>query len=188
MVAALALAVVVQSRPEPDWLPVLDAPKNLTHELAIAPPKHPGPKLEVRGTLTRSDGKTPAAGVILYVHHTDARGLYPAGESATGWTRWHGTLRGWLKTNAQGHYVLKTTRPAPYPGGTEPAHIHVYGVEEGSRSGIMFPDILFAGDRLINQAYWDRVGRFGTRPYAGMQLRERADGVLVGRWDLKMPR
>ena len=188
MVALLAFALVAQNRPEPDWLPVLDAPRNLTHVLEIAPPAHAGPKLEVRGTVTQADGKTPAAGVTLYFHHTDARGLYPSGESPSGWTRWHGTLRGWLKTNAKGQYVLRTTRPAPYPGGTEPAHIHAYGLASGSRTGFYFPDILFEGDPLVNRAYWDRVGRFGTRPYAGMQVRKDANGVLAARWDFKMPR
>lgn len=190
MITWFAYALVAQTRPEPDWLPVLDAPKNLSHELRLPNPDRPGPRLEIRGTVFKSDGKTPAAGLILYVHHTDASGIYPGGSGtrSNDWTRWHGTLRGWLKTDANGNYLLKTTKPAPYPTGTEPAHIHVYGVEPGSRNGFMFGDILFEGDPLVNDAYWARLRRFGTRPYPGIRLTKGSDGVLRGTWNFKVPR
>lgn len=188
MVASLILTLVTQARPEPDWLPVLDAPPNLSHELTLPRPQHAGPRLEIRGKVLKADGKTPAAGVIVYFHQTDARGLYPKPDSATGWTRWHGTVRGWLKTNEKGEFLLKTTRPAPYPGGTEPAHIHAYGLVAGSRTGFYFNDILFKGDPLINEAYWGRVGRFGTRPYSGMETSTLASGVQVGQWNFRLPR
>src|SRR6187200_2016893 len=35
-----------------------------------------GPKIEISGTIYKPDGKTPAPGVILYVYHTDQKGLY----------------------------------------------------------------------------------------------------------------
>jgi protocatechuate 3,4-dioxygenase beta subunit len=188
MVASFAFALALQARSSPDWLPVLDAPGSLTHELALVAPAKAGPKLEVRGTVFKADGKTPAAGITVYFHHTDARGIYPGRDSGSGWTRWHGTLRGWLKTNAQGQYVLRTTRPAPYPGGTEPAHIHAYGLAAGSRTGFYFEDILFHGDPLISDAYWSRVAVVGTRPYEGLRVQKDSNGVLQGRWDFKMPR
>lgn len=187
MLASLAMALVGQSRPEPDWLPVLEAPRDLYHRLTLPRPRQPGSELEVHGRVVRADGKTPAAGVIVYFHHTDARGIYPSPQSATGWARFHGTIRGWLKTNAQGEFVLRTTRPAPYPGGTEPAHIHAYGLAPGSRTGFFFEDILFEGDPLINESHWQRVRRFGTQPYKGMRVRRGADGMLRGQWTFRMP-
>lgn len=30
-----------------------------------------------------------------------------------------------MKTNAKGEYQFATIKPAPYPGGMEPAHIHL---------------------------------------------------------------
>jgi|GEM_PF-4063012 len=51
----------------------------------------------------------------------------------------------------------------------------------------MFNDILFDGDRLINDEYWARVRRFGTKPYPGIKLTKRADGTLVGQWDFVLP-
>lgn len=187
MIGSLLLILALQSRPEPDWLPVLDAPRNLSHELTLPTPERAGPKLEIKGTVFERDGKTPAAGIVVYFHHTDARGLYPAPRGATDWTRWHGTVRGWLKTDAKGRYVLRTTKPAPYPGETEPAHIHAYGVVAGRRDGFMFPDILFDGDPLIDAAYWARLRRFGTTPYPGIRLTRSSDGVLRGRWNFVMP-
>jgi len=36
----------------------------------------PGPKIKVTGTIYQNDDKTPAAGVILYIYHTDQNGIY----------------------------------------------------------------------------------------------------------------
>lgn len=188
MSAWILLAVAFQGRPEPDWLPVLDAPPNLSHRLILPTPRHAGSTLVVRGKVFKEDGVTPAAGVTIYIHHTDARGLYAPPPRATGWERFHGAIRGWLKTNASGEYELRTTRPAPYPNGTEPAHIHAYGLLPGSRTGFYFDDILFEGDPLINQAHWQRVARFGTRPYRGMRTTVDHDGVQQGQWNFVIPR
>lgn len=188
MLASLAAAFVLQSRPEPDWLPVLEAPRALSHELRLPKPQHAGAALEIRGRVLKADGRTPAPDVTIYFHQTDARGIYPAPAGARGWERWHGSIRGWLKSNANGEVVLRTTKPAPYPGGTEPAHIHAYGLAPGSRTGFFFEDILFHGDPLINRAYWDRVGRFGTRPYKGIRLTRDRSGGFRGIWNFRMPR
>lgn len=183
LAAALAL---FQGRPEPDWLPVLDAPKGLTHELTIPAPAHPGQKLELRGKVLRAEGRTPVAGVILYFHHTDARGIYPRPDAArsSDFRYWHGALRGWLKTDSGGNYVLKTTRPAPYPGRTDPAHIHVYGLLPGSRTGFYFADFVFAGDPLLTDRYWRSVRANNLEPYGGVALSQDSNGVLQGRRDL----
>src|SRR5688572_28586079 len=55
-----------------------------------------GPKMEVSGTIYRQDGKTPAAGVILYIYHTDQEGIYPTKGDETGWAKRHGYIRGWI--------------------------------------------------------------------------------------------
>ena len=34
-------------------------------------------RLAVNGIVYQADGKTPAAGVILYIYHTDQTGVYP---------------------------------------------------------------------------------------------------------------
>ncbi len=190
MMMIIALIVVGQSRPEPDWLPVLDAPRQLGSELVIATPANAGPKIELKGRVLKADKKTPSAGTILYFHHTDGRGIYPrpVGADPKKWDYWHGSLRGWLKTDALGRYVLRTTKPAPYPGGSEPAHIHVYGLLAGTRSGFYFSDFVFHGDPLLTNGYWERVRRSGHESYAGVKLTRGQNGVWSGERDLILPR
>jgi protocatechuate 3,4-dioxygenase beta subunit len=190
VVHVLAVLLLAQDRLSPEWQPLLEAPKNLSHELTIAPPVNSGPRLEIRGKVFRADGKTPVPGVILYFHHTDGTGVYPrpAGARPSDWSYWHGSLRGWLKTDSQGNYVLKTTRPAPYPRRQDPAHIHVYGLPQGSRRGVYFSDIVFEGDRFLTRRYWDMVRRDGLEVYGGVRLTTSENGVLQGKKDLILPR
>jgi protocatechuate 3,4-dioxygenase, beta subunit len=167
-----------QERPSPEWKPLLDAPDNLTHELTIEPPADAGQNMELRGKVLKSDGKTPAPGVVIYFHHTDGKGIYPrpADSLPSQWVYWHGSIRGWLKSDTEGRYVLKTTRPAPYPGGQIAAHIHAYGLPSGSKEGVVFPGILFAGDPLLT-----------ANEQGIVELTEDNNGVLQGSFDLVIP-
>ena len=101
----------------------------------------------MRGVIYLSDGKTPAPEVILYVYHTDARGNYsPAPGQAHGLR--HGHLRGWMKTDRQGRYRFRTIRPAPYPNGRIPAHIHPI-VKEPRRNEYYIDEYVFGDDPLV---------------------------------------
>lgn len=107
--------------------------------------------LGISGTVYKADGKTPAPGVVLYIYHTDETGHYTAKAGATGWARRHGSIRGWLRTDAKGHYKFVTMRPAPYPGHTEPAHIHVT-VKEPDLPEYYIDEFVFADDPLLTPA------------------------------------
>src|SRR5258708_2980480 len=85
----------------------------------VAPATEPGIPLTVHGTLVDPAGK-PAAGVEILAYHTDVKGLYSEPGAADPWR-----LKGWVVTDAQGRFELRTIRPAPYPGGQIPAHIHL---------------------------------------------------------------
>lgn len=75
--------------------------------------------LVVTGTVFAPDGETPAPGVTLYVYQTDETGRYAErGAKAP-------RIRGWLTTDAEGRYEYRTFRPASYPGGSTPAHVHL---------------------------------------------------------------
>lgn len=84
----------------------------------LALPSEPGTRLIVKGQVLDPSGKRPVAGVIVYAYHTDAAGRYnkPGLREPR--------LKGWVKTDAQGKFELRTIRPGSYPGGTNPAHIH----------------------------------------------------------------
>ena len=71
-----------------------------------------GPKIEISGTVYHLDGKTPASDIIIYLYHTDQQGLYSKGTNETIWSKRHGYIRGWLKTDANGFYKFYTLIPA----------------------------------------------------------------------------
>jgi hypothetical protein len=73
-------------------------------------------------------------------------------------------------------YVLKTTRPAPYPSARTPAHIHTYGLPPGSNEGVTFSGIVFAGDPYLTASDQGIVA-----------LTEDENGVLQGSFDLVIP-
>jgi protocatechuate 3,4-dioxygenase, beta subunit len=186
LIVELLLLTLTQSRPEPDWLPVLDAPKNLTHELRLPKPAHAGEPLSLSGRVLRGKrDRTPVAGVVLYFHQTDARGIYPRppGAQPKDFAYWHGTLRGWLRTDRQGRYSLRTTRPGAYPNGSEPAHIHVYGLMPKGRQGFYLSDFVFEGDPLLTDRYWEMVRRNRLDVYGGVRL-QKVNGVWRGTRDL----
>jgi len=109
-----------------------------------------GPKLKVTGTVYQSDGKTPAKDVILYVYHTDQGGIYPTRGDERGWAKRHGYLREWIKTDGQGRYTFYTRKPAPYPGRSVSAHIHVTFLESSGKY-YWLSSYLFADDPLLSE-------------------------------------
>jgi len=83
-----------------------------------------GIKVKLAGTVYQNDGKTPAKDVVLYIYHTDQNGIYTTKGDEKGWARRHGTIRGWTKTEVDGHYTFLTLKPGIYPSRSAPAHIH----------------------------------------------------------------
>ena len=110
-----------------------------------------GQKIKITGTVLQSDGKTPAENVILYIYHTNQKGLYQPSNSPKGLENHHGEIRTWLQTNENGEYTIYTTRPAPYPNRSEPAHIH-YTVLEPNGKYYWIDSLLFVDDPLVNKS------------------------------------
>ena len=136
--------------------------------------------MEISGTIYKSDGKTPAADVILYVYHTNAKGFY---EPAPGQTaaRRHGALRGWVKTNPQGQYKFRSIKPAAYPNRKAPAHIHPV-IKEADKNEYYIDEYRFDDDPLLTKqerAKEEKRGRSGI-----IQLRKNQSGVWIGRRDI----
>lgn len=125
-------------------------PKDISWQTAIAGPDEPGEPMIIRGVIYKSDGKTPAPGVILYVYHTDNKGLYSLAPNQTTAKR-HGHLRGWVKTDEQGRYELKTIRPASYPNSRNPQHIHPI-IKEPDTSLYWIDEFLFADDPVLTES------------------------------------
>ena len=108
-----------------------------------------GQKLIVTGTIFHLDGKTPAANVIVYYHHTDNNGYYSRGNDKPENQTRHGHIRGWVKTGVDGKYTIHTIRPAPYPDLSQPAHIHWLIKEPDVPNEYWTDDLVFDDDKLL---------------------------------------
>lgn len=111
--------------------------------ITIAGLDEPGQRMVVSGQVFLPDGRTPAAGIIMFVWHTDAKGLYSEDGSV-----FHPRLRGWMKTDAEGRYEYRTIRPAPYPRRNTPAHVHIQFWGPGIAAQFA-QELNFADDSLL---------------------------------------
>ena len=108
----------------------------------------PGPKIEISGIVYKRDGKTPAPGVIIYIYHTDQKGIYAKQGNETGWAKRHGYIRGWVKTNKDGQYKFYTLVPASYPNSNNPKHIHPT-IKEPEYNEYWIDEFVFDDDPLL---------------------------------------
>ena len=120
-----------------------DMPKELSAHGKMVAIDEPGEKLFFSGTVYSLENE-PKAGIIIYAYQTDLTGAYPKGTTP------HGKIRGWAKTDTQGQYSFETIRPAAYPGGTEPQHIHMHVLEE-NKGTYYIDDITFTDDPLLSR-------------------------------------
>lgn len=112
----------------------------------------PGEPLIAEGVVWQADRKSPASGVIVYLHQTNREGLYANGTDENEWSRRHGRLRAWALTDDEGRYRFRTIKPAPYPDLTMPAHIHLMIGEPGRRPYYV-DDIVFADEFKVDASY-----------------------------------
>ncbi|HYG10612.1 MAG TPA: hypothetical protein VD835_11730 [Pyrinomonadaceae bacterium] len=156
-------------------------PSQLNWETRIAPVSEPGEPMEASGVIYQPDGRTPAPGVILYVYHTDARGIYPPAPGATGSARRHGRLRGWVKTNEKGEYKFVTIKPASYPNSNIPSHIHPI-IKEADKNEYYIDEWVFDDDPFLTQQERSRRRNIGGSGI--VRLSRNAGGVWIAKRDI----
>jgi protocatechuate 3,4-dioxygenase beta subunit len=139
-----------------------------------------GPKIEISGVIYQPDGKTPAAGIILYVYHTDQAGLYSKRGNETGWGKRHGYIRGWMKTNEQGQYKFYTLVPASYPNSTNPKHIHPT-IKEPGKTEYWIDEFVFDDDPLLPGKERNKTDPVGG---SGVLKSTMKDGMLRANRDI----
>lgn len=155
-------------------------PKDISWQTTIAGPDEPGEPMIIRGVIYKSDGKTAAPGVILYVYHTDNKGLYsPAPKQTT--AKRHGHLRGWVKTDEQGRYEFKTIRPASYPNSRNPQHIHPI-VKEPGTSLYWIDEFLFADDPVLTESEKSHQQKRGGSGIVSLTKNDK--GIWMGTRDI----
>ncbi len=180
----LASADPSTTRSDCEWCGAMDAPENLDSVTAIAGEDEPGQRLVLSGTVYAADGKTPAAGILIFAYHTNVKGIYPKRGDETGNGRRHGYLRGWVLTDENGRYEFRTIKPGSYPPRSEPAHIHMT-VKTPDRPEFWLGDVLFKGDPLITKKILSRGDEW--RAPVVLEPEKRDDGTLVVTRDITLP-
>jgi len=138
------------------------------------------PKLKITGTVYQKDGKTPAENVILYIYHTNREGIYETRGHEKGWGKRHGFIRGWVKTDLNGSYTFFTFRPAAYPNGREPEHIHMT-VKEPDRNEYYVDPIMFIDDPILIESEKQNLK---IRAGSGIVELKKENGIKTARRDL----
>ncbi len=186
LVAVVAAMMAMVSAAEQRLSDVADAPAKLSANARIAPIGEPGQPLVLSGVVVEPDGRTPAAGVVVYAYHTDANGFY----RRVGETRDAGEeqprLRGWARTDRNGHFEFTTIMPGHYPNRTSPAHLHMH--VWGGREPRQWFMVEFAGDPLLpKQHFTDNTAEYLyvvrtsrdaagiTRAFVTLRLRPRSN-------------
>lgn len=163
-----------------EWCGASEAPATLGNSMVLAAPGEPGTRLIVTGTVYYADKTTPAANVLLYAYQTNAAGVYPNTATQQGNGRRHGSLRGWLRTDSQGRYLLNTIKPGPYPGRPDPMHIHMT-VTPPNGDERYIDDIMFNDDPRLNAAMRARNEQRGG---PGVVTTRDSSGVLYATRDI----
>lgn len=143
----------------------------------------PGPKIEIGGIIYRHDGRTPAKDVVLYIYHTDQKGVYPTNGDEKGWAKRHGYIRGWIKTNENGEYRFYTLVPASYPNSRNPKHIHPT-IKEPGFSEYWIDEFLFDDDPLLTDSQRNkshpRGGNGIVTPIKKDGIRKATRNIILG--------
>ena len=170
-----------------NWCGTSEAPENTSWLTSILPKSEEGEKMVISGRVFQPDKITPAQGVIVYVHHTNIEGIYPKRGNESGNGKYHGYLRGWMKTDSEGKYEFETTKPAPYQThGGEPAHVH-YNIEA---THLGFPEywitgLWFSDDPRVTEEQLKNVRRNGGFSNITSLTRDE-NGILRGNRDIAL--
>lgn len=122
-------------------------------------------KLVITGKILQLDGRTPAANVMVYYWHTDDAGLYSSADDTPGKAKRHGKLRGWVQSDQNGSYTIKTSRPLAYPNEEIPQHVHL-AIREPDLKNEYYADLYFDDD----PHYLKHKKKYGQENRAGTEL------------------
>ncbi|WP_421774372.1 intradiol ring-cleavage dioxygenase [Gracilimonas sp.] len=136
------------------------------------------PRIKITGTVYQADGVTPAEGVILFVHQTNAQGEYPKRGGETVWERSYGYIHGWVQTGADGRYTFFTFKPGKYS--TQPAHIHPIILEPNGKYYWVGSYFFEDDPRLRDDQRNPSAPRGGS---SGVLSLKEENGILVGERD-----
>ncbi|WP_298757954.1 hypothetical protein [uncultured Psychroserpens sp.] len=131
-------------------------------------------KLKVSGTIYKSDGVTPAVDVILFIEQADEHGDFDLRE-ANGKRYVHN--RGWIKTDADGHYTFYTYIPGNDRRYNQMQQLFPT-VKEASKSEYEIASFLFDEDPLLTKLCRKRMAKKGD-PTRILKLKKEGNMFVV---------
>ena len=111
---------------------------------------------------------------FMYLYHTDQNGLYSGGSDESVWSKTHGYIRGWLKTDSNGFYKFYTLIPASYPNTTIQKHIHPT-IKEPGKTAYWIDDFVFDDDPFLIEK--ERNKKYPVAG-SGVLVVRKEDGIL----------
>jgi protocatechuate 3,4-dioxygenase beta subunit len=179
----IKLILLLSLQSDCTWCGTREAPKDVTWETEIITADEKSEKIIISGIVFKEDGITPQSDVIIYIHHTNSSGIYPKRGNETGNGKYHGYLRGWMKTDSLGRYRFITRRPAPYQThGGEPAHIH-YNYQAPGYPEVWITGLWFADDPRVTDQLRKNVKRPAGKTNI-VTLSRNKYGILEGQRDI----
>jgi protocatechuate 3,4-dioxygenase beta subunit len=154
-------------------------------KVSLVSDQEPGEPLIISGKIYAPDGHTPLEGMNLWVYQTDATGHYSTLRESGGDNR-NTRLHGLMETNHEGQYEFRTIKPAPYPGRTNPAHIHAF-VSGPGYPEYWIDEFLFAGDPFITDEMRQKISGQGSFSSI-LTLKRGSDGVWRGMRNIQVER
>lgn len=134
-------------------------------------------KLKIEGTIYESDGITPAKNVMLFICQSDENGNFELKRYNKKRYVHH---RGWIKTDADGHYTFYTFVPGKYIYGNEPIQIHPI-IKEQNKPEYEMETFLFEKDPLLSKKSRSKLKHANARRILKLDKKE---GLYVAKRDI----
>ena len=133
--------------------------------------------LKITGLVFLSDGVTPAKDVILYIDQQDENGEYDLRKQSDKRYVYH---RGWVKTDADGHYTFYTFIPGKERRSTALKSIHLVIMEPGKVEQT-WDAFIFDNDPLLRNSCRKKLAKKGID---NILSPEKNETMLVAKKDI----
>lgn len=137
-------------------------------------------KLKISGTIYLSDGVTPAKDVILYIEQTDENGEF---DLRTAQEKRYVHHRGWIKTDADGHYTFYTFVPGNDRRYNQLQQLYPV-IKEPSKPEYALESFLFDDDPFLSKTCRKRLAKRGLDTILKL---EKQDELYVATKDIVLP-
>lgn len=130
-------------------------------------------KLKITGTIYKSDGVTPAEGVILYIEQADEDGDFDLRQNNDKRYAHH---RGWIKTDANGQYTIYTFIPGNDRRYNQLSQLFP-AIKEPSKPNYNLESFLFDSDPMLTKLCRKKIAKKGDSTRILKPILK--DGLLV---------